>query len=136
MGLDVNEVGYFIHQVGLSAESFGVPTEDVTMVGNALNMAFGYKCAPEVALLPNATAELQAICIADDCPTAANATCAAYAAVSEPASATGNATSTSSNGTAVETSKSSKGTSAYAERGMGGALGVVLLSAIGFAILL
>jgi hypothetical protein len=140
MGLDANEIGYFITQVGLSAASFGVATEDVTAVGEALNMAFGYKCAPAVAILPNATAELQAICIADDCPTAANATCAAYDTVVEPANATASASAsgakTSTSGSAVAVSTSSTGSLAFADRRIGGAFGVVILSAIAFAVLL
>ncbi|KAK4617444.1 hypothetical protein CLAFUW4_11822 [Fulvia fulva] len=90
MGLNKAEVGYFISQVGMSAASFGVTEDDVKAVGMALNDAFGYRCAAPAAIPATATPALQAICIAEDCPIAtANATCAAYDPVMEPAMATG-----------------------------------------------
>ncbi|CAK1356001.1 hypothetical protein CB0940_00338 [Cercospora beticola] len=93
MGLNNAEVGYFITQVGLAAKSFGVTDDDVTAVGTALTNAFGYRCAPPAAIPPTASAELQAICIAEDCPIATeSATCDAYEAVMEPATATMSAT--------------------------------------------
>ncbi|KAI5369880.1 hypothetical protein Slin15195_G007580 [Septoria linicola] len=96
MGLSNAEVGYFITQVGLAAKSFGVTDEDVTTVGTALTNAFGYRCAPPAAIPPTASAELQAICIASDCPIAtASATCDAYDMVEEPATATASATGSS-----------------------------------------
>jgi hypothetical protein len=64
MALDPFEVGYFIQQVGLSAASFGVSKEDVQFVGDTLSTVFDHKCAPAMAVLPDAKAELQAICIA------------------------------------------------------------------------
>jgi hypothetical protein len=86
MDLDAAEVGYFIEQVSLSAASFGVADADVTAVGMALNKLFGYKCSPPVAVLPNATAETQAICQAEDCALAGNAICAAYPMMGMPMS--------------------------------------------------
>lgn len=101
MGLDNAEVGYFINQVGMAAASFGVSDEDVKTVGGALTKAFAYKCSPPAAIPATAEPELQSICIADDCPTAPNATCSSYDAVVEPM----NATSTSMpSGTAMPTS--------------------------------
>lgn len=85
MDLDIYQVTYFIQQVGLSAASFGVATSDVEYVGHALSQLFGYKCAPAMTVIPAQGAQLQSICIADDCPLAANATCAAYAAATMPA---------------------------------------------------
>lgn len=84
MDLSAEEVGYFITQVGLSAASFGVATEDVTAVGMALNKIFGYKCSPPTTVVPSQGAQLQSICTGDDCPLAPNATCAAYQAAVEP----------------------------------------------------
>jgi hypothetical protein len=88
MDLSAEEVGYFMSQVGLSAASFGVASSDITIVANALNNLFGYKCSPPVAVQPRARPELQAICINDDCPLAANPTCGAYGKAVEPATAT------------------------------------------------
>lgn len=63
MGLSEAEFTYFVTQVGLSAASFGVTTDDVTAVGDALMKSFGYRCAPPAAIPPTATPALQAICI-------------------------------------------------------------------------
>lgn len=92
MALNVYEVTYFIQQVGLSAASFGVATADITAVGTALNNLFGYRCAPPAVVIPSQGAQLQAICIADNCPVAPMPTCAAYAPVMRPANATSPAT--------------------------------------------
>lgn len=84
MALDQYQVGYFIQQVGLSAASFGVATDDVTAVGKALTMLFDYKCAANTTVVPEQGPQQQSICIADTCPVAMNATCPAYAPVIEP----------------------------------------------------
>lgn len=138
MDLDAAEVGYFITQVGLSAASFGVATADVTAVGMALNAAFGYKCAPPVMIVPGSTAELQAICIADDCPLSPNATCAAYAKAVEPATATGSAMASSTGSTTGSAMSSATMTTKNAAGGITDTLNlvsvaVVLIGAIGFA---
>jgi hypothetical protein len=135
MGLDANEIGYFITQVGLSAASFGVATEDVTTVGNALNKAFGYKCSPAVAILPNATAELQAICVASDCPTSPDATCAAYnSSILAPANATGGATATTT-GSSIPSISTSNSAMAAVDNRVAGPLAFVLtgVAAVAFA---
>lgn len=67
MALGVYEVAYFIEQVGLSAASFGVATEDVTAVGMALNSLFGYRCAPPTTVIKEQGPQLQAICIEVSC---------------------------------------------------------------------
>lgn len=97
MDLDVNEVGYFIQQVGLAAESFGVTADDATAVGMALNTLFGYRCAPNATAIAAQGPAQQSICIADDCPIAEGAVCDAYAPAVEPSNATstGNSSSTS-----------------------------------------
>jgi len=79
MNSDINEMNYFIQQVGLSAASFGVAAADVSAIGNALNSAFNYRCSPAAPLVPSAAPDLQAICINSDCPTAtAGAVCGSY----------------------------------------------------------
>lgn len=99
MALSNAEVTYFITQVGLSAASFGVTTEDVTAVGTALASLFGVRCAPETTVIPAQGPQLQSICIASDCPLAVNNTCSAYEAVVEPSPANGTMpTSTSGSG--------------------------------------
>ena len=118
MNLDPNELGYFITQVGLSAASFGVTTEDVTTVGQALGKLFGYRCAPPTVVVPSQGAHLQSICQADTCPLSPNDTCKAYTQSVKPgvANATlamGEGTNSTSNSStnASSTDASSTGTS-------------------------
>jgi hypothetical protein len=94
MALDSAEVGYFITQVALAAASFGVAESDLTAVGAALNALFARRCAPAVEVVKPQGAELQAICIAEDCMLADGAVCGLYDDVVQP----GNATMTSSGG--------------------------------------
>nr|OQO06862.1 hypothetical protein B0A51_17441 [Rachicladosporium sp. CCFEE 5018] len=94
MNIDENEFKYFITQVGLSAASFGVAAADVNAIGMALNNAFGYKCSAPASIPASAAPAPQAICIADDCPLAPNATCSDYAPAMEPATATMTSTMT------------------------------------------
>lgn len=92
MAISYAEITYFIEQVGMSAASFGVTTEDVTTIGEALMGAFGYRCAPPITIVKAQGPQLQAICTDSTCPISPNATCASYNATMEP----GNATMTSS----------------------------------------
>lgn len=85
MDLNEYELGYFITQVGLSAASFGVTTDDVTAVGQALAKIFAYRCAPPTVVVPSQGAHLQSVCIADTCPLSPNDTCSAYPSPFEPA---------------------------------------------------
>jgi len=78
MDLNPYQLTYFITQVGLSAASFGVTSEDATAVGMALNKAFGSRCSPAAAIPATASPATQAICQDETCPLAENATCAAY----------------------------------------------------------
>ncbi|KAI0199940.1 hypothetical protein F4808DRAFT_471143 [Astrocystis sublimbata] len=84
MALDENEVGYFITQVGLAASSFGVADSDVQAVGKALIGLFDHRCSPPTTAIKAQGPQLQAICIADTCPLAENATCDKYEPVIEP----------------------------------------------------
>ena len=113
MNLDPFEVGYFITQVGLSAASFGVTTDDVTAVGMALSKTFDYRCEPPATVVPSQGPDLQSICLADTCPLSPNATCSMYAnnGVSmEPvaANATNNATAAANSTTASSSPSASK----------------------------
>lgn len=85
MNLSPHEIGYFITQVGLSAASFGVTKDDVTAVGESLGKTFGYRCSPPAIVVPSQKpAQLQSVCLAEECPLSANATCAAYDKSVEP----------------------------------------------------
>lgn len=79
MALSEDDVAYFITQVGNSALSFGVTSQDATAVGDALTKLFNYRCiAPEV-VIPNQGPQLNSICLAESCPLdPVNATCNLY----------------------------------------------------------
>ncbi|GAW20582.1 hypothetical protein ANO14919_100900 [Xylariales sp. No.14919] len=127
MALDPTELGYFITQVGLAASSFGVADSDVQAVGTALTSLFDERCAPPTTVIPSQGAQLQAICIDDTCPLAAEATCASYEPVVEPspvsssASATPTASSTSLYPTAIPTAGA--GTSGVGLAAIAGGIG-------------
>lgn len=78
MGLGPYEVGYFIEQVGLSALSYGVTMDDVTMIGDTLSSLFNVRCAPNTTIIMAQGATLNSICTMDNCMLAANASCGSY----------------------------------------------------------
>jgi len=104
MDLSYAEVTYFISQVALSAASFGVATEDLTLVGEALMSTFGYRCEPPMTVVPAQGPELQSICTDTTCPLSPNASCSSYNATMKPAVVNG---TMSSNSTATSTGSSS-----------------------------
>jgi hypothetical protein len=125
MDLSYAEVGYFITQVGLSAASFGVATDDITLVGEALAQLFDFKCSPPVELVKGKGAKLQSICTGDGCPLDPNAVCAQYQIFSEPTSVMPSATATSSmmaSGTIAASATGSKPASASTAAAAGAAL--------------
>lgn len=146
MDLDAYEVGYFITQVGLSAASFGVATEDVEAVGHALAALFDYRCAPPTVVIPSQPADLQSICLADNCPVAANATCSSYPAEmsAAPANATNmyNSTTNSTSGSSGSGSSSASSsasaamqtTNAGSHVAVEGIMAVVGAAALAFAL--
>jgi len=149
MDLNPKQVGYFITQVGTAAASFGVTSDDVMTVGKALESAFGYRCAPAVAIPSSAPAALQAICLDNSCPESPNATCAAYGAVMTPTFANGTTYTApgAASGTATGSAGASMSASASASAGAGGsgaaslmaisyATSLVVLAALGFAVLM
>lgn len=159
MDLTAAENNYFIEQVALSAASFGVAASDLQTVGTALNSLFGYRCSPEVTVT-GGQPELQAICIADSCPTSPNATCSAYAAAVMPsvavsslvptttASVTGSMTGTaaassaassrasSASRAATSTGSSASATGTGAASNMAGEMSLAAMAAGLFAFLL
>ncbi|KAF2206760.1 hypothetical protein CERZMDRAFT_122899 [Cercospora zeae-maydis SCOH1-5] len=78
MDLDSLAVGWFIEQVGLSAASFGVSSDDVAAVGKSLSDTFGKRCSRSASIPASSPPMLQSICIAPDCPLADNPVCSAY----------------------------------------------------------
>lgn len=116
MALNSSQVGYFIEQVGLAAESFGVTTADVTAVGMALTNLFDVRCGPATTVVPGQGPQLQSICTTSDCTQAMNASCAAYSAVQVP----GVANSTLAMGEGNSSSTATATGSGAASTGMGG----------------
>ncbi|KAM0747307.1 hypothetical protein T439DRAFT_98556 [Meredithblackwellia eburnea MCA 4105] len=122
MVLDAAEMGYFITQVALAAQSFGVAAADIAKVGTALNSVFNVKCAPAT----NATGTLaeQSICTGNGCPLAPNSNCTGQGNITAPvgaivhnATTTGTGTSTNASGTAKPSGSGSA--SATAKAGVG-----------------
>jgi hypothetical protein len=68
MNLNPYEVGYFIHQFGLSALSFGASSAEVKQVENFLTFFFGYNCLPPAKVIGEAKSTKQSVCTAFDCP--------------------------------------------------------------------
>ncbi|KAK5130137.1 hypothetical protein LTR08_002436 [Meristemomyces frigidus] len=136
MDLDAMEIGWFISQVGLSAKSFGVADADVEYVGTALQTLFGHKCSAKLDVVPGADAELQAICIADECPLAANNTCSAYAAAAKPKQVTSSATaSDTATGTGATASSTSRNGAELTSKMCGTLLVVLALASVGLLIM-
>ncbi|TVY33938.1 hypothetical protein LOCC1_G008541, partial [Lachnellula occidentalis] len=116
MDLSAAEVGYFISQVAMSAASFGVAEDDLTVVGKALTSTFDVKCAPPTAVIKSQGPQLQSICIDETCPLADNSTCAMYNGTTvKPtvanATLAGNTTASSSASSTMMPSSSSTSTS-------------------------
>ncbi|KAI9049672.1 hypothetical protein LZ554_006697 [Drepanopeziza brunnea f. sp. 'monogermtubi'] len=84
MNLHPAEVTYFIEQVAAAAMSFGVSPEDIAPVGSALNRYFNYRCLPSETVIKSQGAHYQSVCSAQDCPTATNSSCSAYANIADP----------------------------------------------------
>jgi hypothetical protein len=95
MDLDSSKMGYFIQQVALAAASFGVATDDITAVGTALDGLFNVRCGPATEVIPGTGAQLQSICVAEDCQLSPDATCDKYESVFPPSPASASSTMTS-----------------------------------------
>jgi len=118
MDLSAAEVGYFIQQVALAATSFGVSSDDVAVVGKALNTIFNVRCAPPTTVIPAQGAQLQSICQDETCPLAPMPTCAAYPATMKPAKSNSTMAGSGSmaNGTMAGGSMSGSSASATASK--------------------
>jgi hypothetical protein len=121
MDLGYAEVSYFIEQVGMSAASFGVTSEDVMTVGEALMGAFGYRCEPALTIVKTQGAQLQSICVDSTCPLSPNSTCAMYnSTIGEPGNATmGTSTATASGSKTSSTSTSTTSNPAIVSKAAG-----------------
>eukprot|EP00271_Cylindrocystis_brebissonii_P013011 TRINITY_DN32552_c0_g1_i1.p1 TRINITY_DN32552_c0_g1~~TRINITY_DN32552_c0_g1_i1.p1 ORF type:complete len:317 (+),score=10.93 TRINITY_DN32552_c0_g1_i1:139-1089(+) len=104
MALKNAEVSYFIGQVGLAAQAFGVESADVVLVGSSLTTIFAQQCSPAVPLVPSLPAEAQNICLESDCPVSTTPNCTAYGLTS--ANTTGSSVTASPNPPGVTSSTS------------------------------
>ncbi|KAL2845829.1 hypothetical protein BJX68DRAFT_269027 [Aspergillus pseudodeflectus] len=89
MNLDYAQMTFFITQVRDSAISLGIAPADAAVLVDTLNTSFNTRCSPATVITYQRqgqqqqqqigdTPEFQAVCIADDCPLAPEADCAAY----------------------------------------------------------
>lgn len=111
MDLSYPEVSYFIQQVALSAQSFGVASSDLAVAGTALNSLFNVKMAAPVAVIPAQGAQLQSICDDDSCPLAPNSTTVGYQNVTKPVAANSSNSADPSSTTSTGSSSSATSTS-------------------------
>ncbi|KAL2826529.1 hypothetical protein BJY01DRAFT_255993 [Aspergillus pseudoustus] len=123
MNLDINQMNFFINQVRDSAISLGIDADDAAVLVDTLNTSFNTRCSPATIITSQTgpigdTAELHAVCIADNCPLAPQADCAAYPLngralvpvnVTETAGAGGNSTATGGGNGTTTTSTSGAG---------------------------
>ncbi|KAI1112674.1 hypothetical protein F5Y14DRAFT_442436 [Nemania sp. NC0429] len=139
MDLNAAELAYFIEQAVKGLISFGFSDADAQSVNATLNGKFNERCAPAEPIIPaSAGPQLQAICVAPDCPLSPNDTCSAYGDVAAPAVANaalaGNFTKDASGQTSLNVSDAAP--SASPTLSNGGLLGVdvvgVLLPFLGF----
>ncbi|KAL3460744.1 hypothetical protein BJX64DRAFT_290052 [Aspergillus heterothallicus] len=83
MNLDLTQMNFFITQVRDSAISLGISPTDAAVLVDTLDTSFNTRCSPPAIITSSTgpiadTAELQAVCIAADCPLARGADCEAY----------------------------------------------------------
>jgi hypothetical protein len=77
MNLEYNQLGYFINQLSLAAQHFGVSAQDADTIRSSLNNRFNVRCAPATSANPPM---LLSLCQNPTCPLAVPVSdCAAYA---------------------------------------------------------
>jgi len=76
MNLEYNQLGYFISQLALAAQHFGVSSQDAGSIETSLNTRFNIRCAPATSANPPM---LLSLCQNPTCPLAVPISdCAAY----------------------------------------------------------
>jgi hypothetical protein len=139
MDLDPSAVGYFVAQVGLAATSFGVTTDDATIVANSLNKLFNYRCSPATTVIPEQGPTLNSICQDNQCPLDPMAQCSAYpnnGTVMQPVMVNGTSL-TPSNSSAIPSSPTSTvnpsmftGGASSSQIGVGAVVGFAALAVV------
>ncbi|KAL6703093.1 hypothetical protein ACN47E_010230 [Coniothyrium glycines] len=91
MGLEYNQLGYFINQLSLAATHFGVSTQEAETFRTTLNSRYNVRCAPAVSFNPSSPPQLLSLCQNATCPLAVPVSdCAAYANLTAGGSAGSN----------------------------------------------
>jgi hypothetical protein len=105
MDFGTYQMTFFISLVKASAISLGFRIEDATILYNRLDTLFNKRCSPPTAVAGIvAPAELQSICIAENCPLDPKANCSAYpdnGIAKIPVNVTKDATWTSSSSSSI-----------------------------------
>ncbi|KAJ8099539.1 hypothetical protein POJ06DRAFT_290727, partial [Lipomyces tetrasporus] len=79
MDLDSYEMGFFIDQVCYALTSLGFEQLDIDTTRSSLDLVFNRRCTPAKAIIPHSAGpQLQACCIASNCLSGTNPSCAAY----------------------------------------------------------
>lgn len=79
MKSDKYETAFFNEQIVLAVQSLGFEDADADFTLKGLDATFGNRCTPPATVIPAAAgAQLQSICISENCPLDPNATCSAY----------------------------------------------------------
>lgn len=79
MGLDNNQLGYFINQLSQAAIHYGVSPQDADTFRTSLNSRYNVRCSPAVSSNPSSPPMLLSLCQNSTCPLAVPISdCAAY----------------------------------------------------------
>lgn len=79
MDTDKYEWGFFTKQIVDAVASLGFDEADVKYTNDGLYATFGDRCSPPATVIPpDAEPELQAICVAGNCPLSKESACGAY----------------------------------------------------------
>ena len=147
MSLDPNELGYFIEQVGLAAQSVGLTSAEADGITTNMNAGLNFRCRPESALFPGGVIGPQSLCTNPSCPLAPNYDCSVYdfdngtsplpQLVNGAASSSSSSTSTTATPTVSPTSTSAAASSSNKKTvdiavGVAVPVGVIALVLVGF----
>lgn len=79
MDIDKYEMNFFTEQIVTAVASVGFEQPDIDFTNSSLYATFANRCSPPTTVIPaDAGPQLQAICVAGNCPLAENSTCSAY----------------------------------------------------------
>ena len=150
MALNPDDLGYFIEQVGLAAQSVGLTQAEATKITDAMAEGLTYRCKPLSPLVPGGIVGPQSICTDASCPLAPDYDCTGYdfdngtspqpQAVNGPDSASTTTSSTASTSSATLAPTSGPTTTPSSDHtktvgiavGVAVPLGLIALALLGF----